>query len=155
MERVLVLWQKDGEVYRAYAPKYPQCAAEGSSPEEVGEKMTTILRRHLADQPNGNGAPFEIILGEDKRPKDLPMDEWNLLCEEMIPELDPAMLDVVEELNRRVTPGMTQEEILAHLNAIFIEEEQCGRKWYATSEEFCAEYDRISREEQTRLEGQK
>jgi hypothetical protein len=27
MDRILVLWKKDGDVYRAYAPRYPHCTA--------------------------------------------------------------------------------------------------------------------------------
>jgi hypothetical protein len=151
---VLVLWQKEGEVYRAYAPKYPQCAAEGSSPEEVGEKVTAILRRHLASQSNGYGDPFAIMLGEDQRRKDGLLSEFNGLDEEMIQEeLDPAMLDVIDELNRRVKTGMTRAEILAQFEEILLEEERQGRKWYS-SEECLADLERCKREAQSHSEGQ-
>jgi hypothetical protein len=153
MDRVLVLWQQEGEVYRAYAPRYPQCTTEGSSPEAVGEKMTAILRHHLASQANGNGVPFEILLAEDQRPKDRPPDELDILGEPLNLDIDPETYEFMLKFNSRVTEGMTNAEALAHFNALLVEEEQQGRKW-SSSEEMLAELDQPAREEQSGSEDQ-
>jgi predicted RNase H-like HicB family nuclease len=150
MDRILVLWKKDGDVYRAYAPRYPQCTAEGSSVEEVEEKIKTMLEEHLHTE--GNGEPHAFIIGEDRRRNDLRMDEWGLLSEEMLLELDPAMLEVVDELNRRVSPDMTDTEVSEQLNSILIEEERRGRKWYSL-QEIVAEFDRDERGNRSSREG--
>ncbi len=153
MDRVLVLWKKEGEVYRAYAPRCPQCTAEGSSPEEVGEKMTAILRRHLASQSNGNGASFEIILAEDQRRKGGLEDELDIFGEPLNLEIDPETYEFMLKFNSRVTEGMTNAEALAQFDALLVEEEQQGRKW-SSSEEMLAELDQPAREEQSGSEDQ-
>jgi predicted RNase H-like HicB family nuclease len=134
MDRILVLWKKDGDVYRVYSPRYPYCTAEGSSVEEVTEKIKTVLEEHL--HTNGNSEPIDLIVGEDLRKKHPQMDELGLLSEEMLLELDPAMLEVVEELNKRITPGMTDAEVRQKFDAIMAEEEQRGRKWYSSEDVF-------------------
>ena len=114
--RVLVLWKKVGDVYRAYATRYPDITAEGSSPEDVERKMREIIAQRLTDLANGNGngsgGDLDIFVVEDERPECKPLPFRNWEGNEIIPDIDDYTYEIMIEYERRRKPEMSSEEAM-------------------------------------------